>query len=60
MLKWLEGKKTYITAILLVVYNVGIALGWWTMDNEIIIAINTVLAGFGLGFLRAGVAKAKE
>ena len=57
MLKFLNGKKTYITAVLFGVYNIGLALGWWTADSTIITAINTVLAAFGLAFLRHGVSK---
>ena len=57
MLEWLEGKKTFIVAILFGVFNVGVAVGWWPLDSEIIIAINSVLASFGFGFLRAGVNK---
>ena len=53
-MEWLQGKKTYITAILIAVYNVGIAVGWWTPDNQIIIAVNGLLAALGFGFLRAG------
>jgi hypothetical protein len=57
MLTWLEGKKTYITAILLAVFNLGVALNWWTVDNQIIYAIDTILGTLGFAFLRAGVTK---
>jgi hypothetical protein len=57
ILAWLDGKKTYITAILLAVFDVGVAFGWWTFDSGVIQAVNALLAAFGLGFLRAGVAK---
>ena len=57
LLAFLEGKKTYITAILFGVFNFGYAMGWWALDNEIWIAINSLLAMFGLGFLRAGIKK---
>lgn len=56
-MKWLQGKRTYITAILFGVFNVGVLLGWWTADSEIITLVNTVLGAFGLGFLRAGMKK---
>lgn len=57
IIDYLSGKKTYIVAILLAVYNVGIAFAWWTPDNTYITLVNTILATFGLGFLRAGIAK---
>jgi hypothetical protein len=57
MLEWLKGKKTYITAILAGVFNFGVAVGWWPLDNQVWVSINALLASFGLGFLRAGVNK---
>lgn len=57
ILDFLNGKKTYIVAILLAVFDVGVAFGWWTFDSAVIQAVNALLAAFGLGFLRAGVTK---
>lgn len=57
LINFLNGKKTYITAILFGVFNVGVAVGWWTPDNQLIIAINSLFATFGFAFLRAGVTK---
>lgn len=57
ILNWLTGKKTYIVAILAAIFNVGVTLGWWAADNQIVILINTILGSFGLAFLRAGVTK---
>lgn len=57
---WLDGKRTYITILLAAVFNVGVAAGWWTPDNELLTALNMVFAAFGLGFLRAGVNKASK
>ena len=57
ILVWLDGKKTYIVAILAAVYNIGLAFQWWTADNQYVTLVNTVLATFGLAFLRAGVSK---
>ena len=56
VLKFLEGKRTYITAALLAVCNFGVALGWWTWEQAAV--ANGVLASFGLAFLRMGVDKA--
>ena len=56
MLQFLNGKKTYITAILFGIFNVGVALGYWTPDNTIILTVNSLLATFGFSFLRLGVA----
>lgn len=57
ILDWLSGKKTYVVAILLAVFDVGVTFGWWTFDNAVVQAVNALLAAFGLGFLRAGVTK---
>lgn len=55
VLKFLEGRKTYITAFLLAVCNFGVALGWW--DWAAANVANGILASFGLAFLRMGVDK---
>jgi hypothetical protein len=60
LLESLSGKKTYITAVLAAIFNLGLAFGWWTADNQVIIAINGLLAAFGFGFLRAGVTKSGQ
>jgi len=57
MLIWLQGKKTYIIAILLSIFNIGIAFGLWTPDNELWLLVNAILAALGLGTLRAGMDK---
>lgn len=53
VISWLEGKKTYVTAIVIGVVATARALGYeipeWTFE---------LLAALGLGFLRAGVARA--
>lgn len=56
VIKFLEGKKTIICAILLGICNVGVAMGWWTWENASV--ANGILASFGLAFLRMGVDKA--
>jgi hypothetical protein len=57
ILAWLSGKKTYITAVLLAVFNFGLVMGWWDDSNQVIIAVNSLLTALGIGFLRAGVTK---
>jgi hypothetical protein len=59
MLDWLKGKKSYITAALFGVFNFGASVGWWALDSETWVAVNTVLATLGWGFMRAGVSKGK-
>ena len=55
ILAFFNGKKTYITAILLGIANIGASLGWWTWDQTKI--VDSILAPFGLAFLRMGVDK---
>lgn len=51
---FLEGKKSYIVAIALVVYAVtGVYTGNLSQDQ----AVTLVLNGLGLGALRAAIAK---
>ena len=57
IINFFSGKKTYITAILFAIFNLGLALGYWEADNQIIITVNTLLGAFGFSFLRAGVKK---
>ena len=60
LIDWLSGKKTYITAFLFGLFNFGIAMGWWTVDNQVWLGINSLLAMLGWGFLRAGVSKMQK
>jgi hypothetical protein len=53
----LQGKKTYIVAILMAVVNILVMLG--VLTNEQAIAVNGLLAAFGLTTLRAAVGKAE-
>lgn len=53
ILKTLEGKKTYITAVVLAVLNLLVAFGVITPDH--LSQINTILGALGLGFLRVSV-----
>lgn len=51
----LEGKKTYITAVVLALASFAVAMGWLTNDQyQILIGL---LGSFGLAALRSGVAK---
>lgn len=54
-IKFLQGKKTYIVAIVLAVLNLAVALEWITVDQ--LDQINVILVALGLGSLRAGVNK---
>lgn len=53
LLKSVSGYKTYITAILLIVANVGVQFGWFTQEH--VNLANAILGPLGLAFLRAGV-----
>lgn len=53
-MNYLNGKKTYIVAAVIVVQAVGAFL---TGDIALGEALNQALTGLGLGTLRAGVAK---
>ena len=57
IINFFSGRKTYITAILFAVFNLGLALGYWEADNQVIVTINTLLGAFGFSFLRAGITK---
>ena len=56
-LDFIQGKKTYIVAIVLAVFNVGCAVGWWTPDNAVWEAVNAVLVALGLGAIKSAVKK---
>lgn len=57
LFEWLNGKKTYLTTLIFAVFNLGVGLGWWTVDNSVWVTANTLLGALGFGFLRAGVEK---
>lgn len=57
-MEWLKGKKTYITAIVGIILNGLIAMGY--ISSDLIVPINSVLGFLGLGTLRAGVKKTNE
>jgi hypothetical protein len=51
----LEGKKTYITAVVLALASFAVAMGWLTNEQyQILIGL---LGSLGLAALRSGVAK---
>lgn len=51
----LDGKKTYIIAIITAVLNLAVACGWISVDY--INQINFILVALGGAALRAGVSK---
>lgn len=55
MINFLDGKKTYLLAILVAVLNLAVASGWISPAH--IDQINMVLGALGVAALRAGVAK---
>ena len=51
----LEGKKTYITAMVLALGSFAMAMGWLSQEQyQVIVGL---LASLGLAALRSGVAK---
>ena len=52
-MNWFVGKRTYLVAIVLAVFNLAIAAGWISPEN--VSEINAVLVALGLGGLRLGV-----
>ena len=55
LLTLLDGKKTYIVALVLAVLNLAVAFNWVTVDQ--LTQINTILVALGLGALRSGINK---
>lgn len=55
MVKFLEGKKTYLVAIVIALLNAAVAFGWISPDH--LQQINYVLGAAGLGALRQAVSK---
>jgi hypothetical protein len=54
----LEGKKTYITAVVLALASFALAMGWLTNEQyQIVIGL---LGSLGLAALRSGVAKSTK
>ena len=39
VIAWLEGKKTTIGLLLLAVYEIGSNSGWWSYDQNFVIAL---------------------
>lgn len=54
--KALSGKKTYIVAILAILYLIGAGVEWWPRSDEVM----GIFAALGLATLRAGVGKAER
>ena len=55
LLTLLDGKKTYIVALVLALLNLAVAFNWVTVDQ--LTQINTILVALGLGALRSGINK---
>lgn len=55
LLEFLDGKKTHLTAVLILALLFGSWQGWWKLPSEVYEA----LMAAGLIFLRLGVAKGK-
>ena len=58
MFKFLDGYKTYITAVLLLIANLGVQFHWFTPEH--VALANAILAPLGLAFLRDAVAKSEN
>jgi hypothetical protein len=57
IIDWLQGKKSYIVLILGFIFNLGQLIGWWTADNQMWAALNTILVTLlGISF-RAAITK---
>ena len=50
----IDGKKTYIIAVVIAVLNLAVACGWVSVDH--LAQINIVLGALGLGAVRASIA----
>lgn len=55
IVEFLRGRKTYLVAILVGLNHVGVMLGFWTWDQAMM--VNSILAPFGLAFIRAAIDK---
>lgn len=51
----LQGYKTYIVIVLGALFNIGIAAGWWTVDNQVWELVNMILTFLGIGAVRSGI-----
>lgn len=51
---YLQGKRTYIVALILAIFNLAVAVGW--LQPEAATQINAILVALGFGALRAGIA----
>lgn len=54
-LEFLEGKKTYIVAIVMAALNIAVTLNMISPEN--IEQINIILVALGIGALRSGINK---
>jgi hypothetical protein len=52
---FLVGKKTYIVLAVALIFNLGVALGFWPVDNQTWGVVDSILIFLGLGTVRAGM-----
>jgi len=53
MYQFLQGKRTYVVAIIVAVLNLAVAAGW--VNTQYINEINMVLVALGGAAIRAGI-----
>jgi hypothetical protein len=58
MLTWLEGRKTYAVALIMILSSEAKGRGW--IDPATYEVIMGILVALGFGFLRAGVSKVSQ
>lgn len=56
---WLKGKKTYIVAVVTVLFAIIGMTGYGPIDG-LTVQIQTLLAGLGLATLRAGIDNSRK
>ena len=57
LIKWLQGKKTYIAAVLAAALNAAILLGYINLTPEQLVAVESLMAALLGVTIRAGLAK---
>ena len=55
ILNILDGKKTYIVAVVIAVLNLAVAFGW--ISPEYMVQINLILGALGISTIRAAINK---
>lgn len=57
VIDFLSGKKTYILLFIGLVFNFGVAQGWWAQDNTTWQSVDIILGAFLGGSVRAAITK---